>query len=62
MSISADVREALANFRLELKSEREKLVSQGRVDRADGVLFALAKLSLLEDALDTIVRDLPDDL
>jgi hypothetical protein len=62
MSIAADVRGAVNNFRTELNSERDKLVSQGRVERANGVLFALAKLGVLEDTLDSIVRDLPDDL
>jgi hypothetical protein len=62
MSITADVREAIYNFRAELRSEHDKLVAQRRVERADGVLFALAKLSALEDILDSIVKDLPDDL
>jgi hypothetical protein len=62
MSIKADVREAIYNFRAELESEHNKLLAQSRVERADGVLFALAKLSVLEDTLDSIVKDLPDNL
>jgi hypothetical protein len=61
MSIAADVREAVNNFRMHLEAEHAKLVAQSRDQRADGVLFALAQLSMLEDTLDSILEDLPDD-